>query len=58
MAIPFRGATAVGNGKHILTGPIYICDAQPGDKVKVRGHTRDNVLLPGLHLAVCCCNLT
>jgi hypothetical protein len=40
MAIPFRGATAVGNGKHILTGPIYICDAQPGDKVKVREGSR------------------
>jgi hypothetical protein len=35
MAIAFRGASAIGNGKHIMTGPIHICGAEPGDVVKI-----------------------
>lgn len=30
VSIPQRGP-----GKHLLTGPIYICGAEPGDTVKV-----------------------
>ncbi|KAL3778725.1 hypothetical protein HJC23_006275 [Cyclotella cryptica] len=32
---PFRGATGGGDGVHILTGPIYVNDAEPGDILKV-----------------------
>ncbi|KAI8475339.1 MAG: hypothetical protein J3K34DRAFT_390713 [Monoraphidium minutum] len=35
MAIPFRGYTGRGDGKHIMTGPIHICGAEPGDTVKI-----------------------
>ncbi|VEU38512.1 unnamed protein product [Pseudo-nitzschia multistriata] len=31
----FRGATGGGDGVHILTGPIYVEDAEPGDLLKV-----------------------
>ena len=31
----FRGATGGGDGVHILTGPIYVNGAQPGDLLKV-----------------------
>lgn len=31
----FRGATGGGDGVHILTGPIYVEDAEPGDILKV-----------------------
>ena len=30
-----RGATGSGDGVHILTGPIYVNGAQPGDVLKV-----------------------
>jgi acetamidase/formamidase len=30
-----RGATGKGDGVHILTGPIYVNDAEPGDILKV-----------------------
>lgn len=30
-----RGATGKGDGVHILTGPIYVEDAEPGDLLKV-----------------------
>lgn len=32
---PFRGAMGMGDGVHILTGPIFIEDAEPGDILKV-----------------------
>jgi len=31
----FRGATGGGDGVHILTGPIYVEGAEPGDMLKV-----------------------
>lgn len=34
--VPMRGANGVGDGVHILTGPIYVCDAEPGDVLQVR----------------------
>ena len=30
-----RGATGSGDGVHILTGPIFVEDAMPGDILKV-----------------------
>lgn len=35
--VPFRGKSGVGDGVHILTGPIYVCDAEPGDVLQVWG---------------------
>lgn len=35
MAIPTRGATGNGDGVHIMTGPIYVCGAEPGDVLQV-----------------------
>lgn len=32
---PYRGASGKGDGVHILTGPIYVEDAEPGDLLKV-----------------------
>ena len=32
---PKRGATGGGDGVHILTGPIYVNGAEPGDLLKV-----------------------
>lgn len=32
---PFRGARGQGDGVHILTGPIYVEGAEPGDILKV-----------------------
>ena len=31
----FRGATGGGDGVHVLTGPIYVDGAEPGDLLKV-----------------------
>ena len=31
----YRGASGSGDGVHILTGPIYVNDAMPGDLLKV-----------------------
>jgi acetamidase/formamidase len=31
----FRGATGGGDGVHILTGPIFVQEAEPGDMLKV-----------------------
>jgi Acetamidase/Formamidase family len=31
----YRGATGGGDGVHVLTGPIYVNEAQPGDILKV-----------------------
>eukprot|EP01024_Parvocaulis_polyphysoides_P034568 TRINITY_DN30620_c0_g1_i1.p1 TRINITY_DN30620_c0_g1~~TRINITY_DN30620_c0_g1_i1.p1 ORF type:complete len:492 (-),score=88.47 TRINITY_DN30620_c0_g1_i1:208-1683(-) len=33
--IETRGMTGKGDGVHIVTGPIYVCDAEPGDVLKV-----------------------
>jgi acetamidase/formamidase len=30
----FRGATGEGDGVHILTGPIFVNGAEPGDLIK------------------------
>lgn len=32
---PFRGATSQGDGVHILTGPIFVNGAEPGDVLQV-----------------------
>ena len=32
---PFRGASGGGDGVHVLTGPIYVNGAEPGDILKV-----------------------
>ena len=34
---PMRGKTGTGDGVHILTGPIYVCGAEPGDVLQVGG---------------------
>ena len=31
-----RGAAGGGEGVHILTGPVYVCGAEPGDVLQVR----------------------
>ncbi|KAJ1458243.1 hypothetical protein M885DRAFT_480473 [Pelagophyceae sp. CCMP2097] len=31
----FRGATGTGDGVHVLTGPIFVEEAEPGDLLKV-----------------------
>lgn len=33
--VAFRGANGKGDGVHILTGPIYVCGAEPGDVLQV-----------------------
>lgn len=33
--IPFRGPSGTGDGAHIMTGPIYVEGAEPGDLLKV-----------------------
>ena len=30
------GATGAGDGGHWMTGPIYVCGAEPGDVLQVR----------------------
>ncbi len=35
--VPMHGATGKGDGSHIMTGPIYVCGAEPGDVLQVRG---------------------
>lgn len=37
MNVAMRGKSGVGDGVHILTGPIYVCGAEPGDVLQVRG---------------------
>ena len=34
--VDMRGANGKGDGVHILTGPIYVCGAEPGDVLQVR----------------------
>uniref|UniRef100_A0A383V546 Acetamidase n=1 Tax=Tetradesmus obliquus TaxID=3088 RepID=A0A383V546_TETOB len=36
MNIPTRGASGQGDGVHVLTGPIYVCDAEPGDVLQIQ----------------------
>ena len=31
----FRGAEGGGEGVHLLTGPVYVCGAEPGDVLQV-----------------------
>jgi hypothetical protein len=33
--VAYRGASGGGDGVHVLTGPIYVNDAEPGDILKV-----------------------
>ncbi|KAL0052691.1 hypothetical protein WJX82_006304 [Trebouxia sp. C0006] len=33
--VGWRGATGKGDGVHVLTGPIYVCGAEPGDVIQV-----------------------
>ena len=35
MSVPHRGVKGTGDGVHILTGPIHICGAEPGDVVQI-----------------------
>lgn len=35
MGIDARGASGQGDGVHIMTGPIYVCGAMPGDVLQV-----------------------
>lgn len=37
MNVPNRGASGSSDGVHVLTGPIYVCGAEPGDVLQVRG---------------------
>lgn len=30
-----RGANGAGDGVHVMTGPIYVCGAEPGDVLQV-----------------------
>jgi acetamidase/formamidase len=30
-----RGAQGGGQGVHVMTGPIYVCGAEPGDVLQV-----------------------
>jgi len=34
-AISMRGASGKADGKHTLTGPVYVCGAEPGDVIQV-----------------------
>lgn len=31
----FRGASGIGDGVHIMTGPVYVCGAEPGDVLQI-----------------------
>ncbi|KAL6756670.1 hypothetical protein V8C86DRAFT_3136431 [Haematococcus lacustris] len=33
--ISMRGRTGRADGKHVMTGPVYICGAEPGDTLKI-----------------------
>ncbi|GAB4813976.1 hypothetical protein N2152v2_001022 [Parachlorella kessleri] len=33
--VPMHGATGKGDGSHIMTGPIYVCGAEPGDVLQI-----------------------
>jgi acetamidase/formamidase len=35
MNVQMRGASGKGDGVHVLTGPIYVCGAEPGDVLQV-----------------------
>lgn len=35
MNVPMRGKTGTGDGVHVLTGPIYVCGAEPGDVLQI-----------------------
>jgi len=35
MSVPQRGAKGTSDGVHVLTGPIHICGAEPGDVVQI-----------------------
>lgn len=35
MGVPTRGATGMGDGVHIMTGPVAVCGAEPGDVLQV-----------------------
>lgn len=36
MNIKMRGANGRADGKHVMTGPVYICGAEPGDTVEIQ----------------------
>jgi acetamidase/formamidase len=51
MGIDTRGASGQGDGVHILTGPIYVCGAEPGDVLQVRRQDAQFTAAPGhLHM--------
>ncbi|GFH14734.1 acetamidase, partial [Haematococcus lacustris] len=33
--ISMRGRSGVSDGAHVMTGPVYICGAEPGDTLKI-----------------------
>ena len=36
MGVAWRGRSGHGDGVHVLTGPVWVCGAQPGDVLQVR----------------------
>ena len=50
---PDAADVLLGAGGHFMNGPIYVCDAQPGDVLQARppGHQMPGVLHVGLHAA-------
>lgn len=36
MGISYRGASGKADGVHILTGPVFLCGAEPGDIIQVQ----------------------
>lgn len=37
MGVAWRGRSGHGDGVHVLTGPVWVCGAEPGDVLQV-GH--------------------
>eukprot|EP01023_Acetabularia_acetabulum_P044945 TRINITY_DN4541_c0_g1_i1.p1 TRINITY_DN4541_c0_g1~~TRINITY_DN4541_c0_g1_i1.p1 ORF type:complete len:404 (-),score=72.83 TRINITY_DN4541_c0_g1_i1:450-1661(-) len=35
LGVPTRGANGAADGVHVLTGPVYVCGAEPGDVLQV-----------------------
>lgn len=33
--VNMRGKSGSGDGVHVLTGPIYVCGAEPGDVLQI-----------------------
>ena len=35
MGVAWRGRSGHGDGVHVLTGPVWVCGAEPGDVLQV-----------------------